>query len=79
VQSDQLLVLQLQNYKVTKLYIHSVDKEMHLKALKMKFCFYNFPWSSEKYVLIENCDLLGHYAENSGNLLQTFRDNLSAS
>ena len=25
----------------------------------------------------ENCALLGHYAASSGNILQTFRDNLS--
>ena len=27
--------------------------------------------------VVENCAVLGHYADSSGNLLQTFRDNLS--
>ena len=29
------------------------------------------------YFLQENCDLLGYYATSNGNLLPTFRDNLS--
>ena len=43
----------------------------------MRFCFHNFPWSSAKYILIEKCALLGYYAANSGNILQTFQDNQS--
>jgi hypothetical protein len=30
-----------------------------------------------QHTVLENCSLLGYYAASSGNLLPTFRDNLS--
>jgi hypothetical protein len=49
---------------------------MHISAV-FKFCFRLCVISGLRRKVDENCTLLGHYAASSGNLLRTFRDNLS--